>query len=104
MMHDTDAHKRLWGAVLIRAIADALWLEPRRSNTSGSGGSVTYLEQHRAKRWFGTLDFRIVCTLADMDPAFMRDRVGRLVDAPEHERREFLRRLLGDVRRLKDAA
>jgi hypothetical protein len=103
VIHDIEAYRALWGHVLIRAIADALWPSPR-GNHSGGSGRTTALEQHRAKRWFGTRDFYIVCTLAGMNPLFIRHRVGRLINAPEAERRAFLRRLLGDVSRLREAA
>jgi hypothetical protein len=101
--HDIEAYRALWGHVLIRAIADALWPQPR-GNHSGGSGRTTVLEQRRAKIWFGTNDFWIVCYLAGMNPLFIRDRVGRLINAPEAERRAFLRLLLGDVNRLKEAA
>jgi hypothetical protein len=101
--HDIEAYRLIWGHVLIRAIADALWPQPR-GNHSGGSGRTTVLEQRRAKIWFGTNDFWIVCYLAGMNPLFIRDRVGRLINAPEAERRAFLRLLLGDVNRLKEAA
>lgn len=70
--HPTSRHmpispaKRLWQAVIYRALIDAHY----------TGGNKDALREHRiADEWFrfGGRDFREVCALAGQDPDFVRE-------------------------------
>ena len=67
--------KRLWQAVLFQAFRDA---------TYTGDGRQERIHQRKADAWIraGGKDFRQVCSLAGMDPAFLRDAyIGGRVDA-----------------------
>jgi hypothetical protein len=68
--------KRLWGAVLLRAIEDA----------AGRGPGLTQLDIDQARRWIDVrnADFRMVCWLSGVEPEFA---VRALAKADEPARR-----------------
>ncbi|WP_306131021.1 hypothetical protein [Roseovarius sp. MMSF_3350] len=66
-----DACRQLWCAVLQHGIATALRAIPRTDRAL-----VSSLEIQRARSWIGTPDFRLVCELAGIDPAYAAARVG----------------------------
>ena len=70
-MVDAEAARRLFGAVLIRGIRDALSDTPRASVHEGT----RLLEKDAATNWIvrNTKDFREVCDMAGFDPDFVRD-------------------------------
>ena len=70
-MVDTEAARRLFGAVLICGIRDALSDTPR-ANVYEGGWQV---QRDAAVNWIvrDTKDFREVCDMAGFDPDFIRD-------------------------------
>lgn len=98
--HDTDGMRELWGTILLRLIADALWPTTSLHN---NGSGVTALDQHSARQWLGGNDFRIVCALAGFEPECVIGRVRPLVDATAAEREAFLDKLglAGGIKRAR---
>lgn len=89
MSEDGERLRKLWCEVLIGAIRDAIWPSVRPAGLGGSG-QTTELDQRRARRWFGSKDFSIVCALAGFEPEFVRQHVVPLFDAPPERQRAFL--------------
>lgn len=71
--------RNLWGAVVNRAILDALWPNPCATGS----GTVSHQEQRAARSWIGSRGFREACQLAGFEPDFVRDRLLPLLDDPE---------------------
>lgn len=88
--HEEDGCRELWGSVLNLAIQDALRIKPTRHQGSGA---TSMLDQYQARRWLGSSDFRLICSLAGIEPEFVVDRVTPLIAAPAEVRRDFLERL-----------
>lgn len=85
---DVRGERELWGAVVNQAIIDALW------DDAHSGVVCRHDHQLAARRWIGSRGFRLVCTLAGLEPEFVEGRVRPLLDDPEAAR-EFVVRLRG---------
>ncbi len=70
-MVDAEAARRLFGAVLICGIKDALSDVPRTSE--GAGG--WQVQKDASTNWItrNSKDFQEVCELAGLDPEFIRD-------------------------------
>ena len=70
-MVDAEAARRLFGAVLICGIRDALSDTPRASAHEGGW----QIQRDAAVNWIvrDTKDFREVCDMAGFDPDFIRD-------------------------------
>ncbi|MGK7653174.1 hypothetical protein ACSQ76_12385 [Roseovarius sp. B08] len=75
-----EACRQLWCAVLQHAVSMALRSLPRTERAL-----VTSLEIQRARNWIGTPDFKLVCELAGIDPAYAKARIkSRMAEsAPE---------------------
>ena len=92
---DVTAERRLWCAVVNQAVTEALW--PRPIKNGGSSG-ISHLDKHLARRWLGSRDFRLVCSLAGYDPDFIMDAISPILgDTKAGER--FIVRLNGRIRR-----
>lgn len=62
-----DSHRALWWAVIHRAVLDATHPKPNSREAK--------LEKRRADEWFrgGGRDFQMVCAMAGVDAAFIRE-------------------------------
>ena len=93
-----SGERALWGEVLVRGIADALWPNVTAGANQAVSG-VTRYAQDDARAWFRKRDFNTVCHLAGFEPEFIRARVEHLIHAPASERHEFVRRMVGNYGR-----
>lgn len=61
---DADHARKMWQAVILLAVEDALLT-----------GAENVKERHKADSWLRGMskNFRLVCSLAGMDPDFIRD-------------------------------
>lgn len=86
-----DAERQLWGAVIWRAVSDAVW--------PGVGAEARF-HRDQAREWFrfGGKDFRLVCELAGFDPDFIRDRVLPMIDNPPPK---LTKEMISEARRAK---
>lgn len=68
------SEKTLWQQVLVQAVHDALSPNKLGKGAKG-GGMITELDRHLAAQWIsrGGHDFRLVCSLAGVDPDFLRE-------------------------------
>ncbi|WP_435170789.1 hypothetical protein [Falsirhodobacter sp. 1013] len=80
--------KRLWEAVLFENIKCAVG----GPNTASQHAEDYDFVKADARRWIGSPDFEIVCTLAGFDPAMVCDRVkaGRVTAADFAQRHRAL--------------
>lgn len=94
----SEGEQRMWGAVILRAMADAIWVD---ANPTGPGGEkisfwATIVRRRTANRlrdeavfWF-TLDnpaFRQVCSYAGLEPAQVRKWAVRAMESNNEEQR-----------------
>lgn len=84
---------RLWGAVLMRGIEDALG---NVSGLNGNSANVIGLETRRSEEWVGGKDFAIVCSLAGFDPTALAERLRPVLRLPIKERHAWWRRQLAE--------
>lgn len=99
MENDIDpwAAQRLWGCILNRNLLDLLWDDPKSNDFNGNA-TVTMRDQHEARMWFGSRDFRTVCYLAGTTPEFVEDHVRPLL-RDKAAARAFCVRMNGDHHR-----
>lgn len=83
-VNETSEEVKLWCAVLVRALKDALGLDQNCKRQAG-------LHKRRAENWFyyGNEDFKMVCELAGLDPVTVQYRVLDYLTKPDQEKRAF---------------
>ena len=96
----SDGEQRMWGAVILRAIADAIWVD---ANPTGPGSEkisfwATFVRRRTDNRlrdeavfWF-TMDnpaFRQVCSHAGLEPSQVRKWAIRAMESNIEERARF---------------
>jgi hypothetical protein len=97
-MIPNSAERELWQTVVFLAVKDAL---------EGRDQYKAPLSQVQADRWIrgGGKDFRLVCSLAGIEPEFLREayvsgriRLELLVASETHNRRAVVRELVASER------
>lgn len=93
----SEAAQRMWGAVILRAIVDAIWVDPNPNGDPSEKISFwsTRIRRMQANRlrdeavfWF-TFDsqhFRDVCANADLDPDNVRRLARRAMESSDEEK------------------
>lgn len=92
-----SGERQLWQAVIVRALEDAIWVDPnpqggRSEKVSFNGAAVPRFSANRmrddAMFWLCTnvRDFQFVCDLAGVQPHKVRAAATRMINATEAER------------------
>lgn len=75
---DDHAIRRLWAAVLLRAMRDSVGLAESGQSAQASRASRTI-----ARRWFSSrqgFGFRLACEVTDIEPSQMRSRARQIYE------------------------
>lgn len=92
-----ESAQRMWGAVIVRAIADAIWVDPNPAGSSSEKISfwATKMRRHQANRlrdeavfWFtfDSQNFREVCSNAGIDPDTVRRLARRAMESSNEDK------------------
>lgn len=94
---DIKGERRMWQAVILRAIEDAIWMDPHpggkrseRVSFNGSWMARTTATRMRDEAVFWLCvdrrDFLTVCDMAGVTPHKIRSSLSRIINAPDEEK------------------